>query len=149
MLLPSVAGVVRDSAGRILIQKRSDNGRWDLPAGMVDPGEAPAQTLVREVLEETGLVVVPEQLLGVFGGPGFRFTYPNGDQAEYTITVFGCRPLGGELRPLDGEASELRFVEPGEMPELLPKYPRELFTRALGAPPLFAWSEAWLPGRDG
>jgi 8-oxo-dGTP pyrophosphatase MutT (NUDIX family) len=143
LLLPSVAAIVRDDAGRILLQKRSDNGAWDLPAGAIDPGEAPAQTIVREVYEETGLIVVPERILGVFGGPGFRFTYPNGDQAEYTITVFACRAIGGSLTPIDGEAAELRYVSPDEMPPLLPKYPQALFHLSPGDPALFVWSEAW------
>jgi len=67
--------------------------------GAIDPGEAPAQAVVREVWEETGLRVVPERLVGVFGGLDYRYTYPNGDEVETTVIMFECRPVDGELRP--------------------------------------------------
>ena len=79
ILNPGVAAIIRDEAGRVLLQKRSDDGSWSLPAGAIDPGESPAQAVVREAYEETGLRVVPEKVAGVFGGEGFRHTYPNGD----------------------------------------------------------------------
>jgi len=76
-LLPGVAAIIRDEHERVLLQRRSDDNTWSLPAGAIDPGEAPAQALIREVWEETGLRVVPRRILGVFGGSGgFRFTYP-------------------------------------------------------------------------
>jgi 8-oxo-dGTP pyrophosphatase MutT (NUDIX family) len=145
LLLPGVAAVVRDEAGRVLLERRSDDGRWDLPAGAIDPGESPAQALVREVFEETGLLVRPERLLGVFGGAGSRFCYPNGDEVEYTDLLFECRITGGDLTPHDGEASELRFFAPEELPEL-PPFPRAVLLAPPGAPPYFEWQEAWVHG---
>ncbi|HEX2188361.1 MAG TPA: NUDIX domain-containing protein [Longimicrobiaceae bacterium] len=127
LLLPGVAAVVRDAHGAVLVHRRSDDGRWSLPAGAVEPGESPAQAVVREVREETGLVTVPERVLGVFGGEGFRHTYPNGDEVEYTVVVFACRVVGGELAALDGEALELRWFPPEAMPPLGLRYPPELF----------------------
>ena len=41
----------------VLLTRRSDNGRWCLPGGGMDPGESVAETYIREVLEETGLEV--------------------------------------------------------------------------------------------
>ena len=58
--------------GVSLLQRRNDDGSWSLPAGAIDPGEGPAQAVVREAYEETGLHVVPEKVAGVFGGEGFR-----------------------------------------------------------------------------
>ena len=71
VLMPSVAAIIRNEAGQILFLVRADNGLWDLPAGAIDPGETPAQAVVREVREETGLIVEPVAVGGVFGGPGF------------------------------------------------------------------------------
>ena len=56
------------------------NRRINDPAGAIDPGETPAQAIIREVLEETNLCVLPSRIVGVFGGAkNFRFKYPNGD----------------------------------------------------------------------
>ena len=107
--------------------RRSDDGEWSLPAGAVEPGESPAAAVVREVGEETGLVVEPERVLGVFGGEGFRHTYPNGDVVEYTVVVFACRPVGGRLEPRDGEALGFGYFAPGAMPPLQLPYPADLF----------------------
>ncbi|HCM0974842.1 TPA: NUDIX domain-containing protein, partial [Vibrio parahaemolyticus] len=83
LLIPSVAGVILNEDQELLLQQKSDN-TWSLPAGMIEPQESPVQALVREVREETGLAIKVERLLGVFGGEGFGFTYPNGDQVENT-----------------------------------------------------------------
>src|SRR3954463_2614617 len=91
VLVPSVAAIVRNPAGQILFLVRADNGLWDLPAGAIDPGETPAQAIVREVREETGLIVEPTAIAGVFGGERFRVGYINGDLVEYTVIVFECR----------------------------------------------------------
>ncbi len=127
LLLPGVAGIVRDSKGSVLFMRRADDGRWGLPAGGIEPGESPAIAVAREVREETGLVVRPTRIAGVFGGPSFRHRYANGDEVEWTVVVFECDVIGGALAPLDGEALELRFFAPENVPALQLAYPRELF----------------------
>ena len=129
LLLPGVAAIVRDSSQRVLFIRRADDGRWGLPAGAIDPGESPVQAIVREVREETGLVVRPTRVAGVFGGAGFRHRYPNGDEAEWTVTVFDCEAVAGELGPQDGEALELRYFSPEDAPALQLPYPHALFDR--------------------
>lgn len=100
LLNPGVAAIIRNDEGRILLQKRSDDGSWSLPAGAIDLGETPAQAVVREAYEETGLHVVPEKVAGVFGGAGFRHTYPNGDKLEIVSIVFLCHVTGCDRRNL-------------------------------------------------
>ncbi len=105
LLLPGVAAVIHNAAGAVLLVRRADDGEWGLPAGAIDPGECPAQAVVREVWEETGLRVRPVRVIGVFGGePLLRTTYPNGDQCEYTVIVYFCEVVGancgrGTARP--------------------------------------------------
>ncbi|HEX6500479.1 MAG TPA: NUDIX domain-containing protein [Micromonosporaceae bacterium] len=115
LLLPGVTGVVRNDAGQVLLIRRSDNGRWSLPAGAVDPGEQPADAVVREVYEETG-VHVAVQRLG--GAATHRVVYPNGDVCEYLNVWFDCRAVGGEPRVNDGEATDVRWYDPDDLPEL-------------------------------
>jgi 8-oxo-dGTP pyrophosphatase MutT (NUDIX family) len=137
VMMPSVAAIVRNQAGQILFLVRSDNGLWDLPAGAVDPGETPAQAIVREVREETGLIVEPTAVLGVFGGKSFRLSYDNGDIVEYTVIVFECRIVGGELGGLDGEAAELHFIGAADRPPLTAEFPDALFAPPGSGPALF------------
>ena len=137
VLMPSVAALVRDGAGLILFQRRADDGRWSLPAGSIDPGETPAQAIVREVHEETGLHVEPVSIAGVFGGAPYQMHYSNGDVVEYTVTVFECRTLGGELGGLDDETAELRYFSAAGRPPLVAPFPDALFAPPGTHAPLF------------
>lgn len=124
LLIPSVAGVILNEDQELLLQQKSDN-TWSLPAGMIEPQESPVQGLVREVREETGLAIKVERLLGVFGGEGFGFTYPNGDQVEYTVIMFKC-VVGSQLQTaLDDETVSLKWFSKGNLPKLELPYPLE------------------------
>lgn len=124
LLLPAVAAILRDDRGRVLFQ-RAETG-WGLPAGGIEPGESPAEAVVREVYEETGLRVRPERIVGVFGGRAFRVRYPNGDEVEYTAVVFECVVVGGRLEAVDGESLELRWFDVDEAPALPLGLPTDL-----------------------
>ena len=126
LLCPSVAAVIRDAAGRLLLQQKASDEGWSLPAGAIEPGESPEQTLVREVREETGLMVKPTAVLGVFGGLGFRYTYPNGDVVEYTVVVYACDVMQNQGRPTDPETKALQYFTAQELPPLSLPYPRHL-----------------------
>ncbi len=71
LLVPSVAAVIRDDSGSLLLQEKAEHV-WSLPAGAIEPGESPEDAVRREVREETGLLVEPAEILGVFGGSEFR-----------------------------------------------------------------------------
>jgi 8-oxo-dGTP pyrophosphatase MutT (NUDIX family) len=137
VMSPSVAALIRNELGQILFLVRADNGLWDLPAGAIDPGESPAQAVVREVREETGLIVEPTAVAGVFGGEGFRVYYGNGDVVEYTVIVFECRVVGGELGGLDDETAELHFIDGAKHPPLTAAFPESLFEPPGTRAPLF------------
>ncbi|MFD8794461.1 NUDIX domain-containing protein [Streptomyces vinaceus] len=59
-----------NNAGDVLLERRSDNGRWGMPGGVQEVGENIAGTVVREVLEETGIHVEVADLVGIFTDPG-------------------------------------------------------------------------------
>jgi len=142
VLMPATAAVVFDDDARVLLQRRSDNGLWGLPGGAIDPSEEPAQSIVREVYEETGLKVKPKRLVAHIR---HRNTYPNGDEIEVHIATFHCYRLSGELEALDGESLELRYFNKNELPEsaMLEPFPSEIFDADYKAC-FFTWDDAYL-----
>lgn len=144
IFMPSVAGVVRNNLGEILLQNKGNDEKWSLPAGAIELGEAPAESVVREVWEETGLCVEPKKIVGVFGGRDFRYQYPNGHQVEYNIIMFECVIRSGELNPLDKETVELQYFKPSNIPDLAVPYPKDLFLYNKNSELHFEWDEQWL-----
>ncbi len=138
ILRPSVAAIVRDGAGRILLQRRSDNGRWGLPGGSVEIGESISQAILREVHEETGLTVEVERLIGVYSDPTLQVVrYQNGDVVHYISTLLACRILGGSLQICE-ETLDLRFFDPAGLPEdLLPMHRIRIADALTGRPAAF------------
>src|SRR5689334_9354388 len=115
LMLPSVSAVVRNGAGQVLLARRSDNGRWSLPAGVVDPGEQPADAVLREVFEETGVRATIERIGGVATHP---VVYPNGDRCEYLNVWFRCRAADPAAQPRvnDDESTEVAWFGPDALP---------------------------------
>jgi ADP-ribose pyrophosphatase YjhB (NUDIX family) len=104
-----VGGLAYDDAGRLLLVRRANDpgrGRWSVPGGRVEPGEDDAAALVREMAEETGLVVRPGPLVGrVRRGP-------------FDILDYRCTVLGGTLRAGD-DALEARWCALADLDRLL------------------------------
>ena len=117
IILPSVSGIVFDEQGRILLVRHREGGLWSVPGGAVEPEELPADGLVREVWEESGLYVKPVRILGVFGGPRCTLEYGNGDRSNYVISVFECEVIGGTLDANSDETCGAAFVGAGELGE--------------------------------
>lgn len=143
IFMPCVAGIVRNESGEILFQNKGNGENWSLPAGAIEPGEAPAEAVIREVWEETGLYVAPKRLIGVFGGKEFRYQYPNGHKVEYNVFLFECEVQSGELNPIDDETFELRYFNFNEMPELALPYPKSVF-ELTSDEIFFQWNDGWL-----
>ena len=111
--------IVEDDQGRVLLQKRTDNHWWGYAGGSTELDERVEDAAARELLEETGLIAGKLELFGVFSGKELHYIYPNGDEVSNVDIVFLCKEYTGSLR-LDGEESEeLRFFEPGKLPENL------------------------------
>jgi 8-oxo-dGTP pyrophosphatase MutT (NUDIX family) len=115
MLMPSVAALVRDEDGRVLLVRHVE-GRWQLPGGAVDPGERPEDAARREAHEEAGIEIEPEEVLGVFGGPEYRVTYANGDDAGWVVAVYRARIVAGTPAPGDpDEVQDVGWFAPHEI----------------------------------
>ena len=95
-----MGAVIRDDKGRLLLVKRGHEpgaGLWSLPGGRIEPGETDAEALVREMREETGLVIEPGPLLGTV-----RRSAGNG--AVLDIRDYAAIVTGGTLIPGDDAA---------------------------------------------
>ena len=95
----SVAGVVIDEAGRVLVIQRRDNGAWEAPGGILEPGETFEEGVIREVREETGITVEVERLTGA---------YKNMTR-DIVALVYRCRAVSGAAGVSD-EARHVRWI---------------------------------------
>ena len=116
-LVPAASAIVTDGHGRIVLQRRADNDLWALPGGGMELGESLADTVRREVREETGLEVEPSYVVGVYTDPAHVFAYDDGEvRQEYSVCV-ACRIVGGTLA-VSEESTELGVFTPNEVDEL-------------------------------
>src|SRR4030095_11073715 len=118
LVLPSAAVAIYDEQGRILMGMHSDRKIWVMPGGLIEPEEIPADAAVREVWEETGLLVELTGILGVYGGKELVVNYSNGDRASYIGVIFRGRIIGGQLRADAEEILDLRYISRAELQAL-------------------------------
>ncbi len=111
-LVPCVGAIVVER-GRLLLIKRGHEpgaGLWSLPGGRIEPGETDSEALVRELREETGLIVEPGRLVGSVRRPG-------GDGRVLDIRDYAATVAGGSLVPGD-DAADARWVSVAEVHRL-------------------------------
>jgi 8-oxo-dGTP diphosphatase len=87
----SVAAVITDPLGRILVIQRRDNSQWQLPGGVLELDETIDAGVAREIREETGVEVRPTRLTGV---------YKNMKLGVLAL-VLRAEVISGEPRPTD------------------------------------------------
>ena len=111
-------GAVIIEENRVLLVKRARPpllAQWSIPGGALEVGELVREAVVREAREETGLIVEPGELLGVYDrvvrDPQQRVQY------HYVLIDFLCRRVGGELAAAD-DAAEVRWFTREELPGL-------------------------------
>ncbi|MGB4137460.1 MAG: NUDIX domain-containing protein [Microbacterium sp.] len=109
------AAVITDSEGRALVVRKSGTDRFMQPGGKPEPGETAAQTLVRELREELGLVVFEDQLrpLGTFVSDAAN---EPGHRVVATAFAMTAEP---EDVVVQAELAELRWIAPAEQDDLL------------------------------
>ena len=96
--------------GEILLMERVDGSGWCLPCGFVEPNESPSEGIVRETLEETGLIIKVKQLVGVFTR---KPSVQMGPHTTISI-VHLCEVVGGQLE-VSHEGRALRYWVIDEM----------------------------------
>jgi len=119
-LVPAASAIVADPAGRLLLIRRSDNALWSITGGAMEVGERIADTVAREVGEETGLEVEPKAIVGIYSNPRHVVEYADGEVRQQFSICFACRLVGGQLAT-SGESSEVGFFTPTEI-EAMPMH---------------------------
>jgi 8-oxo-dGTP pyrophosphatase MutT (NUDIX family) len=117
-LVVAVAALVRDAEGRVLMIRRSDNGRWALPGGAQDIGETTREAAVREVLEETGISIEITGISGIYSDPRHVIAYDDGEVRQEFSIVFRGRPVDDAAARTSEESTEVAWVEPVDVPGL-------------------------------
>lgn len=107
----AVGAVVGDDRGRILLVQRADSGIWLYPTGWADVGYSPAEVVVKEVAEETGIDVEVLGPLAVLDGMRMGFT-----RIPMYSLVFLCRAIGGELAAHPLECADVGWFAEDELP---------------------------------
>ncbi|MEW2317901.1 NUDIX domain-containing protein [Streptomyces bauhiniae] len=113
-VVPSVTAVVCDDAGRLLLIHKTDNDLWALPGGGHDIGERIADTVVREVREETGIDVEVDNVSGLYTDPQHVLAYDDGEVRQQFSICFRAHVVGGSLRT-SSESKEVRWIDPADL----------------------------------
>jgi 8-oxo-dGTP pyrophosphatase MutT (NUDIX family) len=116
-VVPSVVAIVLDEQGRILMIHKTDNDLWALPGGGHEIGESIAETVVREVYEETGYDVEVTGISGTYTNPRHVMAYNDGEVRQQFSIAFRAKLIGGEART-SSESREVRWVLPAELASL-------------------------------
>ncbi|MBI3886428.1 MAG: (deoxy)nucleoside triphosphate pyrophosphohydrolase [Opitutae bacterium] len=110
--IPVVCAVLERSDGRVLLARRPAHKhlalQWEFAGGKVEPGEAPAAALLREIREELGCAIVVGRALP-------RFTHRYGD-VVIEMFPFVCRLAENSPEPRAHEHVALAWVAPAELP---------------------------------
>jgi ADP-ribose pyrophosphatase YjhB (NUDIX family) len=121
---PTACALLVDDRGRLLLGRRAYEpcqGRWDIPGGFLEEHEHPLDCLVRELREETGLEVEPDEFVGAW-----MDRYGPGEDEPATLNLYWtARVTGGEANAAD-DVSELRWFALDELPR-----PEELAFRTV------------------
>ena len=115
VMIPAAAVMIFDEQGRLLLGRNARSGEWQSLGGAVDPDESPATAAIREAREEIGVEVELLRVIGVYGGPEFRYTYTNGHQCAFVATAFEARIVAGTVHADGDELSGLGWFRADEV----------------------------------
>lgn len=106
--------VVLREGPEVLLVKRADNGEWSNIAGIVDPGENPAETVRREAWEEAGVRIEVERMIWLVALD--PMSYPNGDRCQFLDHGFRAHVTSGEPHIADEESTAVGWWPVDQLP---------------------------------
>jgi 8-oxo-dGTP diphosphatase len=104
---------IENDDGKVLMVNLKKIGKWGLPGGKVEPGELPRQTLKRELLEELGIEIEIQELIG------FREYFWEGDGHHWIDLIYKAK-IAGDSSPEIKESekiSSIAFRDKNELAE--------------------------------
>lgn len=127
VLVPGARIVIEREDGSILLHKRTDFNAWGLPGGSAEEGENIETIVIREVAEETGLIVRDVKPFAFGSDPRYEtFEFPNGDRTQFFALIFYTRSFTGEAAVMDDESSAVGWFAPEILPDMLPNMARSI-----------------------
>ncbi|KKP69819.1 hypothetical protein A2X44_05100 [candidate division CPR3 bacterium GWF2_35_18] len=118
----SVLGVIFDTSGKVLLSLRSDKEipladfKWEIPGGKIDFGETATECIVREIREETGLIVNPVRLVDCIWSNIWDTNA--GHKIQAILIPFLCEVDSGVTKPGNHEVLELKWFSMKEIDSL-------------------------------
>ncbi len=136
--------VMLNERGEVLLCHATETHHWDIPKGMGDPGETARNTALRELHEETGIVLPPDRLvdLGAFDYRRDKSLYLFGvrvSTADVDVNACVCTSMFPSRRhgkPIP-EMDDFAWIAPGAVSAFASGSLSRLFMRALPLPALF------------
>ncbi len=116
VFMPAVGAIIYQN-GKILLQKREDDGKWACHGGCMELGETYLQTLERELKEEINIKPIEPKLLGIYSGEKTYHEYPNQDKVYVVWIAFLVQKYEGILKIDEDEVLELKWFELNNLPE--------------------------------
>ena len=115
-----IAVALIDEFDRILLELRSDVAMWGITGGRLDPGETPKQCGCREIFEETGLILVPDDLslFNIYGDPldGRILQYP--DNRVHLVDIVYTAKVNSSIQLcLSSESLSLSYFDSTALPD--------------------------------
>lgn len=105
----AVAALVFDEYGRVLLFRHTYRKfEWGIPAGSLEYHEQPADAVIREFYEETGMQAQIDRLM----------TVVSARENHHLTAVYLCRITGGEFKP-SHEISEMKYFDVNDLPKML------------------------------
>jgi ADP-ribose pyrophosphatase YjhB (NUDIX family) len=116
LILVGATVLILDGDDRLLMVRRTDNGCWGVPGGVMELGESIEDTAKRETKEEIGIDIQDIKLFGVYSGQELHYQYPDGAEVYNVSVVYLTHNIAGKMELNRDEHSEYRFFDIRALP---------------------------------